>query len=125
MQGTNLARAIAGDGRGPDSAFFQIFGPYAGDGTKAGWRGVRTERYMYARYRESPWVLYDLQKDPYETRNLVDARRLVSEMEKKLSRWMEKTGDRWDNNWTFPVEDEGRLYKDRAYYSVSDYLKSQ
>jgi arylsulfatase A-like enzyme len=124
MQGANLSRALMGGGRGPDSAFFQIFGPYAGDGTKAGWRGVRTERFMYARYREQPWVLYDLERDPYEMRNLVDQRSLVAEMEKRLARWMEQTGDRWDYNWTFPVEDAGRLYKDRAYYSVDEYLKA-
>ena len=125
MQGTNLAGAIAGQGRGQDSAFFQIFGPYAGDGTQAGWRGVRTERYMYARYREQPWLLYDLERDPYEMRNLAleaSARGLLAGMEKKLAHWMEQTGDRWDYNWSAPVEDGGRLYKDRAYYSVAEYF---
>jgi arylsulfatase A-like enzyme len=128
MQGTNLARAIAGEGRGAESAYFQIFGPYAGDGTEAGWRGVRTERYMYARYRERPWVLYDVERDPYEMRNLVEdrgARGLLGEMEKKLGQWMARTGDGWDYNWTFPVEDAGRLYKDRTYYSVGEYLAGQ
>jgi hypothetical protein len=36
---------------------------------------------------------------------------------------MERTGDSWDNDWTFPVEDGGRLYKDTVYYSVSEYLQ--
>src|SRR5262245_11191935 len=89
MQGTNLSRALVSGGRGPDSTFFQIFGPYAGDGTKAGWRGVRTERYMYARYREQPWVLYDLERDPFEMKNLIDQPGLVAEMDKRLTRWME------------------------------------
>jgi len=128
MQGTNLAREIAGEGRGPESAYLEIFGPYAGDGTKAGWRGVRTHRYLYARHRERPWVLYDVERDPYEMHNLVEergARALLAEMEKKLGEWMERTGDRWENNWTYPVEDDGRLYKDRTYYSVAEYVAAQ
>ena len=127
MQGANLARAIAGQGRGPDSAYFEIFGPYAGGAVKAGWRGVRTERYMYARYRETPWVLYDLQRDPFEMKNLVEersARALMADMEKRLAQWMQRTGDSWDNNWTAPVEDGGRLYKDRTYYSVAEYVSA-
>ena len=44
MQGTDLSRRRArADGAGPDSAFFQIFVPFAGDGTPQPWRGVRTE----------------------------------------------------------------------------------
>ena len=126
MQGRNLARAIAGEERGPESAFFQIFGPYAGDGTKAGWRGVRTPAHMYARYRERPWALYDLQRDPYEMRNLVDdrtARSVMADLEKKLADWMRRTGDSWENDWTAPAEDGGRLYRDKTYYSVADYVR--
>ena len=51
MQGNDLSKQIAGgNGKSPDSAFFQIFGPFNGDGTQGGWRGVRTKRHMYARY---------------------------------------------------------------------------
>ena len=71
MQGTDLSGVVLGrTDRGPDSAFFQIFVPFAGDGTPRPWRGVRTERYMYARTQEGPWVLYDLKEDPYEMKNL-------------------------------------------------------
>jgi len=125
MQGTDLSKAIAGQGRGMESAYFQIFGPYAGDGTAAGWRGVRTERYMYARYRDRPWVLYDVERDPFEMKNLVGEKRLVAEMEGKLSRWMSRTGDSWENGWTAPVEDGGRLYQDRTYRSVAEWVAAQ
>ena len=64
MQGKDLSASILHGKPGPDSAFFQIFGPFAGDGTEDGWRGVRTHRYMYARYQDRPWVLYDLERDP-------------------------------------------------------------
>lgn len=126
MQGENLAPAILqGKRGGPDSAFFQIFGPFAGDGTVDGWRGVRTEQYMYARFRDRPWVLYDLAKDPWQMKNLAadDAARSVrQDMERRLTTWMEKTGDSWSNNWTQPVEDNGRLYKHQTFRTVGEYL---
>ena len=70
MQGADLARRPRPADQGPESAFFQIFGPFQADGVTAGWRGVRTARYMYARYEHEPWVLYDLQADPFELTNL-------------------------------------------------------
>ena len=52
-------RVLGKEKSGPDSAYFQIFGPYHGDGLARAWRGVRTDRYMYARWESGPWVLYD------------------------------------------------------------------
>ena len=127
MQGADLSKLITGESRqAPDSAFFQIFGPYEGDGTAGGWRGVRTQRYMYARYRTKPWVLYDLDKDPYEKKNLANdpaSAALIKEMDQKLEAWMKRTGDSWDYDWTELVEDQGRLYKGKVYYTVQEYLK--
>jgi arylsulfatase A-like enzyme len=129
MQGADLARLVLGEsGAGPESAFFQIFGPYQGDRTPEGWRGVRTARYMYARFRSRPWVLYDLEQDPYEMHNLAgdpSAAGLGREMDAKLAAWMRRTGDAWDFNWTYPVEDQGRLYRDRAFYTVAEYLAAK
>jgi arylsulfatase A-like enzyme len=126
MQGRDLSRElVTGKGAGPDSAFFQIFGPFAGDGTDGGWRGVRTERFMYARYEDRPWVLYDVVRDPLEKENLVgrpEAAGVQREMEKRLADWMKKTGDSWSYNWTHPVEDAGRLYKHKTFRSVAEYL---
>ena len=62
------------------------------------WRGVRTERYTYARWfqhERGPW-LFDRHEDPLETRNIfgtAEARPAVEEMETRLHRWMEATGD--------------------------------
>ncbi len=126
MQGRDLSGPLAlGKGRGPDSAFFQIFGPYAGDGTAAGWRGVRTATHMYARYQDRPWVLYDLQKDPHQLHNLVGdpaSSALQAKLDRRLARWMRDTGDSWTYNWTHPVEDAGRLYKHRTFYTIAEYL---
>ncbi len=126
MQGTDLSPVLLGrTSEGPQSVFFQIFGPFEAGGVKASWRGVRTERYMYARYQSQPWVLFDLEKDPYELKNLSKDPAAVSvrkEMEKKLTAWMQETGDSWRNDWTFPVEDKGRLYSHQTFYTVAEYL---
>ncbi len=126
MQGVDLSSFIrTGKGRTPDSAFFQIFGPYRGDGTEDGWRGVRTNRYMYARFQSRPWVLYDLDQDPYEMSNLIDdpaASAILKDLDHKLHGWMRRTDDSWSYNWHHPVEDNGRLYRHRTFYTVQEYL---
>ncbi len=127
MQGTDQSAVLTGkQEKGSDAAYFQIFGPYAPTKLKAGWRGVRTERYMYARWQEGPWLLYDLKNDPYEQKNLVSDPVFASEVKEldtKLQDWMSKIGDSWDMNWTFPVEDGPRLWGYRTFYTVPEYLE--
>lgn len=125
MQGKDLSKPIVeGKGKSPDSAFFQIFGPYTGDGTDAGWRGVRTATHMYARYADKPWVLYDLKADPMQRNNLVGKAPVVqAALEKRLVRWMKETGDSWAFNWSHKLEDAGRLYKHKTFYTVQEYLE--
>ena len=127
MQGRDLSRLVLGQKQTePDSAFFQIFVPYQGDGTPWPWRGVRTRRYMYARTEKEPWVLYDLEQDPDELKNLAQdpaAAPVRAEMEKRLAGLMRRTGDAWSFNSMEMVEDKGRLYSHEAFYSIADYLK--
>lgn len=125
MQGQNLASTLTtGQGKAEDSAYFEICVPYAGDGTEDAWRGVRTEQFMYARFKDKPWVLYDLKADPFQQKNLAgepSARAIQQEMERRIQVWMDKTGDSWTNNWPDPVEDEGRLYRHRTFYTIQEY----
>lgn len=127
MQGTDLSSVVLGTSdQGPSSAFFQIFRPYYAGGVLHAWRGVRTERYTYARTQSQPWVLYDLQEDPYELKNLVNDPRaspVREEMESRLEGWMRKIEDSWTLDWTVPVEDAGRLYNYRRFYTVDEYLR--
>ena len=127
MQGSDLsAVALGRSGRGPDSVYFQIFVPFAGDGTPQPWRGVRTADAMYARTRSGPWVLYDLVNDPFEQTNLArDAAHaaLRARMEQKLADWMARTGDSWDLNSMEPVEDKGRLYRFGTFYTIDEYVR--
>ena len=126
MQGADQSAIVTGKSeKSSDAAFFQIFGPYHGGGLQAGWRGIRTERYMYARWEQGPWVLYDLEKDPYEMKNLAadpSAGAVRADMDRKLLTWMERVGDSWSLDWTVPVEDGGRLYNYRTFHTVPEYL---
>jgi arylsulfatase A-like enzyme len=126
MQGANLASLVLGrGGPRPNSAFFQIFVPFADDDTADPWRGVRTDQYMYARTQEGPWVLYDLKSDPYEKRNLASDPAYAAtraEMETLLSGWMTRTGDSWAMNSRARVEDKGRLYRFETFTTIDDYL---
>ena len=59
---------------------------------------MRTERYTYARWfgrERGPW-LFDRQEDPLEMRNIFgtsEAQPAMEEMEARMHRWMEATGD--------------------------------
>lgn len=127
IQGASLAPVVLGQAEsGPSAAYFQIFGPFLAGGVERGWRGLRTDRFMYARTKDAPWVLYDLEADPYELKNLVadpEAGPTLAELDAELVRWMEKTGDSWDFDWTAPIEDAGRLYKHEAFYTVEDFFE--
>lgn len=126
MQGTDLSGLVLGTtDRGPDSAFLQIFVPFAGDTTPHPWRGVRTGRFMYARTEAGPWLLYDLEDDPYEMKNLAhdpSHAAVRGRMEENLAGWMKRTGDSWANDSMASVEDNGRLYRFRAFYTIKEYL---
>lgn len=65
-------------------------------GERRPWRGVRTERFTYARFQEEDWILYDLKQDPYQMNNLIrhpdysDIRRML---QTELERWLVRIGD--------------------------------
>ena len=126
MQGSDLSGVVLGTmDRRPDSAYFQIFVPFAGDGTPNPWRGVRTDRFLYARTEAGSWLLYDLRDDPYELKNLAHdpaQAALQERMDSKLTAWMTRTGDSWAFNSMAPVEDKGRLYRFGTFTTIREYL---
>ena len=64
-----------------------------------GWKALRTREHIYARTVKGPWILYNIQKDPFEMRNLVQdpaSKALVEEMDKRLTAIMKETGDSWE-----------------------------
>jgi arylsulfatase A-like enzyme len=103
VQGRDISHAALGqDGPEPDSVYLQILGPgwpHRGDWVGF-WRGIRTQRWVYARWHDSGDVLlFDRETDPYEMNNLAGVREYAdvqASMEDRLKRWMRETGDPFD-----------------------------
>ena len=104
VQGSNLSHVVTGDD-GPlsDSVYFQNMGegwPHRGEWVGF-WRGVRTDRWVYARWKDDkhgPW-LFDRENDPYEMNNLAgnpEYKEVQDRMEARLKRWIEETDDPFD-----------------------------
>jgi arylsulfatase A-like enzyme len=103
VQGHNLAHVVTGqDGpKPPDSVYLMNMGTGWPNRQRwvGYWRGVRTERWVYARWHE--WydhepVLFDCQNDPYELHNLAANPKFAEvrrQMETRLKKWMADTGD--------------------------------
>lgn len=110
VQGMDLSeRIITSSGNEPDSVYLQILGP--GWPTRKKWvglwRGVRTDRYIYARWKDrgGRCVLYDRQKDPFELDNLIDHpeyEQVVVDLEARLKKWMAFTEDPFDTGERLP-----------------------
>ncbi len=95
--------ALGGKCETPDSVYLQILGPgWPHRGKWLGyWRGVRTDRWVYARWwkDEVEPKLFDRLNDPYEMDNLYgkpEYAQIQEMMEKRLEQWMEYTNDPFD-----------------------------
>ena len=100
IQGTDQSGAICGQtGPEPDSVYLQILGPgwpHRGDWVGF-WRGVRTPRWLYARWIDSGDIwLFDRDKDPYEMENLAGraaCAEVQQQLEQRLQQWLHTTAD--------------------------------
>jgi arylsulfatase A-like enzyme len=116
MQGRDLSRLLREeDSQEPEAVFLQIFDPRPIHGTPDAWRGLRTRRYTYARFKDKPWCLFDNVKDPYQIHNLVDKPEfdeLQERLDALLIQEMNQTGD----NWNFNFDKTQLLHKGPAVY---------
>ncbi|MGQ1783622.1 MULTISPECIES: sulfatase family protein [unclassified Saccharicrinis] len=77
-------------------------------------RGIRTEKYTYAKDLNGPWLLYDNLNDPYQLDNLVgniEYKTLQEDLDAKLQKMLDKRGDQfldgaeymkdWGYHWDF------------------------
>lgn len=126
MQGTDLSRVALGQTTtGPDAVLLQIFVPYNPDQVPKPWRGIVTARYTYARFEHLPWLLLDRTSDPAELKNLAnnpEHAALQSQLDNQLTALMQKNGDSWQFNSNELVEEGGRLYRTKAFYTIDDFL---
>lgn len=85
----------------PNSAFLQSVIPTGHpDSVDRPWRGVVTnDHWKLVCLEGQPWLMFDLNEDPYEMRNLAfntAYREKRRELGAKLREWVEQTGDRFD-----------------------------
>jgi arylsulfatase A-like enzyme len=122
VQGTDLSHAVLGsEGEEPDSVYLQILG--SGWPTRREWvgcwRGLRTKRWVYARWLNDEQVwLFDRENDPYEMKNLAgkpEHADTEKELRARLDRWMKETDDPFDTGKRDPKY--GMLELDQKFTS--------
>ncbi len=84
----------------PDSAYLQCVIPTGhGDSVDRPWRGVVTrDGWKYVALEEHPWLLYNLNEDPFEQANLALNPRFAVErrrLQERLRAWISDTGDQF------------------------------
>ena len=84
----------------PDSAYLQLVVPTGhGDSVDRAWRGVVTrDRWKYVALEHQPWLLFNLNDDPYEQVNLAHNSRFAAERRRlhtRLQAWIHDTGDQF------------------------------
>ena len=104
VQGQDLSHVLLDrNGPQPDSVYLQILGqgwPHRGKWVGY-WRGIRTHRWVYARwYGSEDVILFDRVNDPFEMDNLAGRSEfsdVQNSMEDRLRLWMRDTGDPFDS----------------------------
>ncbi len=101
MAGTDYSGARLPGGPAPDypdSAYIQLVHPTGhGNSIDRPWRGVVTrDGWKYVCLEHQPWLMFDLNTDPYEQVNLAYNTKFASErtrLHDRLAAWVEETGD--------------------------------
>lgn len=96
VQGLDLSGALRGATDAPtrEAVFLQaIDTPLV---PHPGWRGLRTTDHLFAAQEQGPWLLFDLDADPWQRRNLVDDDpALARQFHQRTLDAMARLGDRW------------------------------
>ena len=95
----------------PTSAYLQnIIPEHHARSVELPWRGVVTaDGWKYVTFENIPWMLYNLNDDPYEFRNLAHSgleKKKRAELGRLLDEWIERTGDRFS---TAKMDKKGNL----------------
>jgi arylsulfatase A-like enzyme len=102
VQGTDYSSSTpASRASMPHSSAFLSLPVPIGEALRYGfaeYRGVRDQRYTYARSINGPWLLYDNRRDPFQLRNLCgrpEARDIQAGMDRELNAWLQASGDQF------------------------------
>lgn len=84
----------------PDSAFLQLVVPTGhAHSTDRPWRGVVTQDgWKYVALEGQPWLMFNLNEDPYELANLAHNTHFDRErrqLQERLAAWIDQTGDQF------------------------------
>jgi arylsulfatase A-like enzyme len=104
MEGTDysgLFQGGSGDEEYPDSALIQLVVPTGhGNSIDRPWRAVvTTDGWKYCCLQGQPWLMFDLNEDPYELANLAHNTRYRAQrkrLQDRLAAWISDTGDSFE-----------------------------
>jgi arylsulfatase A-like enzyme len=107
VQGIDFSITILGEkGPDPEATLIMCVQPCARYNDRVGmlpWRGLRTKRYTYARFRHEDWCLFDNEKDPYQRRSLFtedyyesEVKALRDKLNAQLQSRLKQIGDSFD-----------------------------
>ena len=108
MAGTDFSRLVTPDGYRPptwdgppDSAYLSLpVAPGHPQSVDRPWRGIVTrDNWKYASFEGHPWLLFNLDEDPYELVNLAHDpayHAVRSALHERLREWITRTGDTFE-----------------------------
>lgn len=104
MQGTDYSGLVCKDRtceNTPDSAYVQCTIPTGhGDSVDRAWRGVvTTDNWKYICLEHQPWLMFNLDQDPYEQVNLAHNSTFKTQRKRlhdRLAQWVAQTGDTFE-----------------------------
>jgi arylsulfatase A-like enzyme len=129
IDGTDVSQGMLQPNQYPiDAALIMLVVPFHEyNFTNGGreYRGIRTERYTYARKLNGPWLLYDNKTDPYQQENLVDKpayKDLQASLEATLSKKLKENNDQflpadaYMKLWNYTYDNKDSL-RPQSYYA--------
>lgn len=123
MNGLDLSGWLLGrDGPAPASIFINEYVSFDQAQAWQPWRGVRTQRYTYARWLQGGALLFDNETDPYQMHNLAHQpgyQTLMAELEVELRAWLAQLGDRFmpgeAHIWELGQTEEWQIRQEHFY----------
>lgn len=101
VDGLDLSEVFFGrSNKGPKSAFINYYVVPLTFKYKE-WRGVVTNQYTYAKFKDRKWILYDNIHDKFQLNNLIDNseyRDVVNKLDDMTGEWLEKLGDTFETS---------------------------
>jgi arylsulfatase A-like enzyme len=99
VEGEDLSPLLRAGREADDrSALYMGVAPFVAPDFAREYRAIRTARHTYVRSLDGPWMLFDDEKDPYQTNNLVarpEHAALVGELDARLQAMLKRIGDRF------------------------------